>query len=387
VKMELMELPIALHLVATAAKEFLALAEVDIVALSEMEGAHFELCQTHLTITRTAGHQNKDKLRGPRVSSPSSLHCLFLYSLFNMFLADESTGIISTAIANAEKDSITPSRGQENLSLLQQASKKSSPASTQFTFTCDSQVPGTIAWPGPQPPPHNSMNQSPAARAINSHGTQTSPKTVSGTGQIPGLAGSQQAPHAAKQNGRPPAPEKKTRRRTGKEYLIAARQRRQAQEYQNYHHPPAPEDEWICEFCEYERIFGTPPEALIRQYEIKDRRIRKQEAERRRLLEKAKMKGRKGKKGTKMAPKNAATTHDRQAQQGSTHNQSHNQGHDQGTSEEYYEDEYDEEYPQNKPLPSPTIPHLAAGHDNVPHGSVKHGLVQGGVGTSEALVS
>jgi hypothetical protein len=100
-----------------------------------------------------------------------------------------------------------------------------------------------------------------------------------------GASTSQYPPNATKQNGKQPVPGKKTRRRAGKEYLIAARQRREQQEYQNYHHPPAPEDEWICEFCEYERIFGTPPEALIRQYEIKDRRVRKQEAERRRLLE------------------------------------------------------------------------------------------------------
>jgi hypothetical protein len=54
---------------------------------------------------------------------------------------------------------------------------------------------------------------------------------------------------------------------------------------------------WICEFCEYEDIFGVPPVAMIRRYEIKDRQERKKAAERRRLLEKAKMKGRKGKKG------------------------------------------------------------------------------------------
>lgn len=59
----------------------------------------------------------------------------------------EGSGIISNAIANAEK--LRP-QGQENVSLLQQHSTatKSTPASTQFTFTCDSQVPGTIQWPG-----------------------------------------------------------------------------------------------------------------------------------------------------------------------------------------------------------------------------------------------
>jgi hypothetical protein len=104
---------------------------------------------------------------------------------------------------------------------------------------------------------------------------------------------------------------------------------------------------WICEFCEYERIFGTPPAALIRQYEIKDRKIRKQEAERRRLLEKAKMKGRKGKKGSKA--KAQAT---QQNQQPAHHQDqrppppSHQNSNSQDTqSEDYYEDgEYDDGY-------------------------------------------
>jgi hypothetical protein len=93
---------------------------------------------------------------------------------------------------------------------------------------------------------------------------------------------------------------KKTRpRRPGKEYALAARQRRLQQEYNNYHHPPSGDEIWICEFCEYESIFGSPPEALMRQYEIKDRRERRRLAEKRRLLEKAKMKGRKGKRATR----------------------------------------------------------------------------------------
>jgi hypothetical protein len=265
------------------------------------------------------------------------------------------TGIISTAIANAEKSPATPSRGQENISLLQQqASKKSSPASAQFTFTCDSQVPGTVPWPGPSS--IETMRQNPAMRGMSTHATQTSPKApVSGQSRQ-GPSPAQYPPNASKQAGKPPVAAKKSRRRPGKEYLIAARQRREQQEYQNYHHPPAPEDEWICEFCEYERIFGSPPEALIRQYEIKDRRVRKQEAERRRLLEKAKMKGRKGKKGSKMAAKNVAAAHDRQphhqpVQQPISGSQS------QGTqSEEYYEDEYDEDYARDEPPPSPIVP-------------------------------
>jgi len=236
------------------------------------------------------------------------------------------------------------------------------------------------------------MNQNLSAKAMSTQGTQTTSKVSAMSGQRnQGLASSQYAPNAPTQNGKPVAPVKKTRRRTGKEYLIAARQRREQQEYQNYHHPPAPEDEWVCEFCEYERIFGCPPEALIRQYEIKDRRVRKQEAERRRLLEKAKMKGRKGKKGSKFAAKNVAAAHDRQTQQQQTQQQpslNHSQSQSQGTqSEEYYEDEYDEEYAHDGPPPSPIIPAVPRRHEGELPDPKKRSAVQGGAGASGALPS
>lgn len=164
-----------------------------------------------------------------------------------------------------------------------------------------------------------------------------------------------QARSSAQKQAQPAAQPRKPRRTSGKEYLIAARTRRQQQEFRNFHHPPTLEETWICEFCEYERIFGTPPVALIRQYEIKDRRVRKQEAERRRLLEKAKMKGRKGKKGGKTAPKALATSQqDRQAIQ--HHDQrappAHHSSHSQDTqSEDYYEDgEYDDGYHVEEPV-------------------------------------
>jgi len=276
--------------------------------------------------------------------------------LANIFPSeDESSGIISTAIANAEKTPITPSRGQENVSLLQQqASKKTSPASTQFTFTCDSQVPATVPWPGPNT--SLNMHQSPAAlRKMSTQGTQTSP-SIPHDRSLPsvvaqakmGLSAAQNAPKPPTPQ---PAPPKKPRRRPSKEYRIAARQRRQQQEYQNYHHPPNPEDIWICEFCEYERIFGEPPLALIRQYEAKDRRARKQEADRRRLLEKAKMKGRKGKKGNKGTAKTTPATPDRHAsnQVAQNHASANNsQSQSQGTqSEEFFDGEYDDDYVQD----------------------------------------
>jgi len=274
------------------------------------------------------------------------------------------------------------------MSLLQeQAARKANPAAAQFTFTCDSQVPGTVAWPSRPQPPLQSMNQNQSTRPMDTHATQTSPSLSNGSArQAQGLDSSQ---HAPKQNGRQGgAPGKKNRRPTGKEYLIAARQRREQQELQNYHHPPAPEDEWICEFCEYERIFGTPPEALIRQYEMKDRRIRKQEAERRRLLEKAKMKGRKSKKNGKAGAKHAAAAPHGQAT--GRHGSAAPSHTPQGTSETYYDDDegYEEEYTHDEHPPSPTLPLATLGQQGGNHNfDPKHAVVQGGAGNSEALVS
>ncbi|CAG8977292.1 hypothetical protein HYALB_00012984 [Hymenoscyphus albidus] len=307
-----------------------------------------------------------------RTSKQRQLHMpqrkLNLISDANTHKAD-TPGIITHAIANANanKNSINPARGQENSSLLQQAAKKPATASTQFTFTCNSQVP---SYPGPPTP--TSIHQTPNSR-MSTHATQTSPN-MSAMVTAQAVERSKQNMAAAQLQKQPqsqPAPAKKNRRRTGKEYLIAARQRRQQQEFKNYHHPPPAEDVWICEFCEYERIFGTLPEALIKQYEIKDRRIRKQEAERRRLLEKAKMKGRKGKKGNKGSAKNASATQDRQtsnqhAPQSAPMNANSNHSQSQGTqSEGYYENDYEhddsqpEEYvevAQPPPPPSPTGP-------------------------------
>lgn len=139
-----------------------------------------------------------------------------------------------------------------------------------------------------------------------------------------------------------PSP-KKSRRRDAKELRLAARARRRQTEAQNLHNPPKPEDIWICEFCEYESIFGGPPAALVRQYEIKDRKLRQQEEERRRLLEKAKMRSRKGRKG-KAPAKSSNPAQDRNPPHGgneAAHMHSNNSQETQ--SEEYDEEEYDEE--------------------------------------------
>jgi hypothetical protein len=129
-------------------------------------------------------------------------------------------------------------------------------------------------------------------------------------------------------------PPRKPRHSASKLYAYAARKRRTQQEYANFHNPPS--QPWICEFCEYEDIFGRPPEALIRQYEMKDRKERRRLAEKRRLLEKARMKGRKGKKASKKAQNNA-------------NNAQHTQnppagGYDRRDDGSLGEDDYDDDY-------------------------------------------
>ncbi|XXH02719.1 hypothetical protein Hte_009104 [Hypoxylon texense] len=237
----------------------------------------------------------------------------------------ENSGIISSAIASAEK--LPVPQGQENRSLLhQEASIKPSPnSSAQFTFTFDPQNP--VSWPGSDPAPSNMtpssyMHQPPLSTDYRDqyNGTSAGRGAQGQNGSIPPLmapvniqpgshGNSTADPKGAAQ---PSAPPKKSKRR-GNSLIQAAKQRRRETEYQNFHHPPALEDVWICEFCEYERIFGRAPEALIRQYEIKDRRRRREEAERRRLLEKAKMKSRKGKKASKAPAKNNSSTANQQS--------------------------------------------------------------------------
>ncbi|KAK8155098.1 hypothetical protein BKA80DRAFT_143171 [Phyllosticta citrichinensis] len=272
-------------------------------------------------------------------------------------------GIISTAIANAQAAGQTV-KGKENISLLQQeAATKAAPQKTQFTFTCGS--PNQPTWPGQNgsyssgpdlraPPP--APSSAPASRiplpaqstrGVTTHATQTSPQ-MNGTPQA-STAG-QQAPPTA--NSQQPAPQqqppKKPRRKPEKIYAMAARRRRLQQEYTNYHHPPSRDDIWICEFCEYEDIFGEPPRALIRQYEIKDRKEQKRMAEKRRLLEKAKMKGRKGKKMCKNSQSRAPASNSQHAQPHDQHyddQQLHPDDGVEGQGDEYFEDDYDDGAP------------------------------------------
>ncbi|KAH9884155.1 hypothetical protein F4778DRAFT_763834 [Xylariomycetidae sp. FL2044] len=227
----------------------------------------------------------------------------------------EISGIISTAIASAEK--LPVPRGQENISLLHQSpSKSNQTSSAQFTFTFDSQNP--VSWPGSDPLPtmassSRGHNAPPATgygkphHGTSTKGTQTSaaPTSAIGTDSDVNTGTSAAGPNAKTNPPNTNTSPKKSKRR-GVALRRAAEQRSRETQYQNKLNPPPPEERWVCEFCEYKNIFGEHPEALIRQYEIKDRKRRHDEVNRRRMLEKAKKNSRKGKKASKPAAKNTA---------------------------------------------------------------------------------
>ncbi|ETS78526.1 hypothetical protein PFICI_10588 [Pestalotiopsis fici W106-1] len=282
----------------------------------------------------------------------------------------EKTGIISNAIASAGKLPIP--QGQENISLLQQQAK-ASPVSSQFTFTFDSQVSGTVPWPGSESPTahmaennHNHTSHGSYSDSYYGGNTRSTPHSQPAP---PGSTSGQGGPSvSADGTAKGPAPgtgAPKKHRRRADSLARAAKQRRREQEYKNKINPPAPGDLWICEFCEYERIFGQPPVGLIRQYEEKDRQRRNAETQRRKHIEKAKNKSRKGKKPGKLPPKNN-TAHDLNAapSAGQHHaSMEHEPGQETHSEdfeeEDYYEDDIHDEH----------CPARASGHDCGTHES------------------
>jgi hypothetical protein len=150
---------------------------------------------------------------------------------------------------------------------------------------------------------------------------------------------------AGGQNQHAAPPPKASRRSATKEYLAAAKARRRETQLYNKRHPPKPEDMWVCHFCEYEWIFGHPPEALVRAYEIKERKQRQLEEQRRAQWERMKKGKHKGRKNSKLPAKNSNAAQD-------AHHHADGRGvagdhYDHaGQEEEYYDDEYydDEEY-------------------------------------------
>ena len=224
---------------------------------------------------------------------------------------------------------------------------KQPPAHSQFTFTCESDAKGvTFPEQSLYSPGYSQRNNNLLPPNAAAHGQKVS--TTQGTQTSPHVPQANQQAPAAQQGNAANTQGKKPRRRRGDVYALAARQRKLQQEYTNIQHPPAPEDIWICEFCEYESIFGQPPHALIRQYEIKDRKERRRLAEKRRLLEKAKLKGRKGKKQTK----NAAKAANNAASQQANHQNYDHQPLDQLGEEDDLDYGYDDD-PISMPAPPP----------------------------------
>ena len=291
------------------------------------------------------------------------------------------------------------------MSLVQRqlVAKKAAPAKTQFTFTCESDNLKDVIWPGevstsdanppaqPNPPPPILQPQYQDAKPVNTTGTQTSPSMNAQANQTVNPANTTQ---------QPPVQPRKPRRSAAKRYAIAARDRRMQQQHNNYYHPPKDEDVWICQFCEYESIFGAPPEALVREYEIKDRRERKRLAEKRRLLEKAKMKGRKGRKGAKGKGGGGSSNANNHGLNHSTGASSQQQNHTFSNESQFPEqstqydgedfvDEYDDEPldmpdlvepPLRNALPS-KIPQLVGGGSGRKEHDYSSGSTSSGIGT------
>ena len=204
------------------------------------------------------------------------------------------------------------------------------------------------------------------------------PAGVGATGTAPGGGPGGQHQAAA------PAPPKQTRRSVAKEYQAAAKARRRETLLYNKRHPPNPDDLWICHFCEYEWIFGHPPEALVRSYEIKERKQRQLEEQRRAQWERMKKGKHKGKKNSKLPAKANATTPD-------GHHHADNRGapgahyHHGTQDEEYYDDEYyeDDEYDAEEEVVLERGPALPSGrhHHGVPARFGDSSAVHDGGGT------
>jgi hypothetical protein len=204
--------------------------------------------------------------------------------------SDENQGIISTAIAKAEKNSVP--EGQENVSLLDQYSAKSAPTSGQFTFTCESQVPGT-RWPHP-----DSAMSNPPPPGYAANGKQQQPPSLASRITVPKGGVPAHTPDIDRDESSESAAsrERQTRQQINRELRKQARDRRLQTEERYRRAPPKDEEYYVCDLCMYEKIFHEPPRYLIQKFEEKVRQERIEEERRRQRLEKARARGRKGKK-------------------------------------------------------------------------------------------
>lgn len=147
--------------------------------------------------------------------------------------------------------------------------------SKDFDFTCDSPVSRNL--PAPPPAPVEILPSEPISIA-----TQTSPSL------------------AAMEPILPPRHRRTKEEKAYDRQRVLAKQRREARSKLK---PGEKESIWICQFCEFESIFGFAPLALINGYTERVRAAKRAALERKRLLEKARSKGKKKKKAQ---PKSAA---------------------------------------------------------------------------------
>ena len=197
-----------------------------------------------------------------------------------------NNGIISSAIAKAEKH---VSHGQENAErdYNDQLLALSTPASAQFTFTCASQVPGNLVWPGSDPMPPGSACM--PGRARGGQGQASSAVVGTDGGSSAGSSGVRRARQEEK---------KKRSSKIRQELKTQMRDRRRAQRERNAANPQM-DDFYVCPFCDYEIITGRKSK-LITAFELKERkkRLEVERRQRERAKDRSRNKGRRGRKAT-----------------------------------------------------------------------------------------
>lgn len=230
-----------------------------------------------------------------------------------------------------------------------QRQREGTPQAKDFTFQFES--PSTLKMgmaSHPPPPPAGSRVNQVGQRPLATHGAQANAGPTASPAMNP--QGAADVPPVERER-----TEAEIKADENREYRRAARERKREQQYRNRASKQKPQDEWICEFCEYELIFGRPPRALIRSYEEKDWAFRKGEAERKRLLDKAKAKGRKLKKGARAARSAQAAGGSHAAQSQYYDDQYDPSVHPQdrdSQGDEFFEDGVDESLP---PTPYPEV--------------------------------
>ncbi|KAL7276526.1 hypothetical protein RUND412_000486 [Rhizina undulata] len=236
--------------------------------------------------------------RSPLSTISSSNH-FSLRRANRRYPASPSRDSFTRRLANGKYSTEEPATTSKvKISTTGEGSGLSAPKKTQFTFVCESPVSASLALTSPS---MYNPDSSSGAAAVESTTHQKPMHTV----------GTQTSPNMSNTNAvYPPTPQQGKKKSVHPRSAAARReyalqqQRRRRQEAGGGNNNG---EIWICEFCEYESIFGEAPEALMRQYDIKDRRERRRLAEKRRLLEKAKQKGKKNsnKNGSK---KNSAAS-------------------------------------------------------------------------------